>query len=129
MGLWHVVNGWLIPKLPSLQRQEAPHPQHLLEFRLAGAFFALYMIVVGHPIGKISPHILVLLLCGSCPPDQEYMRAVDRHAASILDPWFEYVEHIKNGSTGIDRLMPSEVRDLLVRYLKVPVSHSSQYMI
>jgi hypothetical protein len=65
--IWLERHGWLVPNLsPS---DEGPHsPERLNEFRLAGAFAALYFLVMRQPMPRISPHVTLLLLCGSCPP-------------------------------------------------------------
>jgi hypothetical protein len=114
MGLWQDIRGWLVPKYSPKQggRQS---PERILEFRLAGAFIALHLMIVRLPVARISPHIMMLLLCGTCPPDQQYLHAVESNAASILAPCFELMNR---GSDDVDT---SEVAHLLEQYLGQPV--------
>jgi hypothetical protein len=123
MGLWQEQNGWLVPKLSPLQDEEQS-PERLLEFRLAGTFFALYMMIMHHPVTKISPHVLLLLLSGSCPPNSRYLRAVDPNSASILAPWFAFMEHNEDSATVIDEPTKTQVRHLLADYLGESVRRS-----
>jgi hypothetical protein len=123
MGLWQDVNGWLIPKLSPLEDGQAS-AERVLEFRLAGTFLALHLLVLRYPVARISPHILLYLLCGSCPPNHEYLRNVDPNAASILAPWFEFLK-THHSSTSLDRSMGAGVRHLLAEYLGESVRYRS----
>jgi hypothetical protein len=119
IGLWQEVNGWLVPKLSPAQ--DGPQSsERLLEFRLAGMLFALHIMILRYPVPKISPHIILHLLSGSCPPDLVYLRQVDPSAANILAPWFEYI----NNETSANNPVPPSVRHLLAEYLNEPVSLS-----
>jgi hypothetical protein len=61
-NLWKDLNSFLVPKLSPLQDADQSH-EWILEFRLAGTFFALYTMVMRSPIPKVSPHVLLLLFC------------------------------------------------------------------
>jgi hypothetical protein len=118
-GLWHEVNGWLVPKLSPVQ--DGQHsPGRLLEFRLAGTFLALHLMILNYPVDKISPHVLLYLLSGSCPPDYQYLQEIDPNAASILEPWFQF-QNQGSPSDGTDMTMGPGVRHLLAEYLGEPV--------
>jgi hypothetical protein len=122
MGLWQDTNGWLVPKLSPLQNKQQSM-ERSLEFRLAGAFFALYMITMTHLVPKVSPHVMLLLLCGSCPPDLKYLRSSDPGAATTLAPWFSLLDN--GGSPALlDTPTIASVRHLLAEYLGKPVSRS-----
>jgi hypothetical protein len=116
MGLWQKMNGWLIPKLSPVQDGQQSS-ERIREFRLAGVMFALHILILRYPVAKISPHIILILLSGSCPPDLDYLRSVDSSAADTLAPWFEY---INNESTTTNTVSPG-VRHLLAEYLGEPV--------
>jgi hypothetical protein len=119
MGLWQDLNGWLVPKLSPLADEEQSL-ERLLEFRLAGTFLALYMIIMRSPVAKVSPHILLLLLCGCCPPDSGYLASVDASAASILTPWFLLMDQ-RGSLASLDQSTANAVRHLLAEYLGEPV--------
>jgi hypothetical protein len=117
-GLWQQSHGWFVPNLsPS---EEGPHStERLTEFRLAGTFFALFLLIMQHPVKKLSPHILLLLLCDACPPDYKYILAVDPESASVLAPFFDFVA--EQGTPGFDRVVGTfragDVPHLLAEYL------------
>jgi hypothetical protein len=73
-------------------------------------------MVLRHPVAKISPHVMLYLLCGSCPPDLEYLQAVDPNAASILAPWFDFIQSVR-GSPPPRHPVAPEIRHLLAEYL------------
>jgi hypothetical protein len=114
--IWLERHGWLVPNLsPS---DEGPHsPERLDEFRVAGAFAALYFLIMRQPMPRISPHITLLLLCGSCPPEYSFLKSVDPRAASVLAPWFEFVREgsVNQAFTGAYR--PGDIHHLLAEYL------------
>jgi hypothetical protein len=119
MGLWQDLNGWLVPKLSPLADEEQSL-ERLLEFRLAGTFLALYMIIMRSPIAKVLPHVLLLLLCGCCPPESGYLASVDANAASILAPWFVLMDQ-QGSLASMDQSTANAVRHLLAEYLGEPV--------
>jgi hypothetical protein len=120
MGLWQDMNGWIVPKLSPLHDEEQS-TERALEFRLSGTFFALHMIIMRYPVARVSPHVMLLLLCGSCPPDYEYLRSADSSSASILGPWFEFMKH---GGTlaSVDQPTKVSLGHLLAEYLGEPAS-------
>jgi hypothetical protein len=119
MGLWQEMNGWLVPKLSPLPDAQQSL-ERLFEFRLAGTFIALHTIVLKHPISKVSPHVNLLLFCGSCPPDQAYISAADSSAASILSPWFAFMQSLGSTTTR-EPSSTADIRHLLAEYLGEPV--------
>jgi hypothetical protein len=118
MGLWQKTDsGQLIPRLSPMQDEEQS-PDRLLEFCLAGTFIALHTLIMRYPVTCFSPHVLLLLFCKSCPPDFDYLRASDPNAATILSPWFAYV----NNTNSSKPVSASTVRHILAEYLSEPVS-------
>jgi hypothetical protein len=109
----------MTPKLSPLQDCEQS-AERLREFQLAGTFLALYIMVLRHPVAGISPHVMFCLLCGSCPPDLEYLHAVDPNAASILTPWFDFIESARSTQSAVQPITPA-IRHLLAEYLAEPV--------
>jgi hypothetical protein len=119
-GLWQENNGWLVPKLSPME--DGPQsPERILEFHLAGALLALHTIVLRLPIAKVSPHVVLSLFCGHCPPNHDYLQIIDPSAASILAPWFEFVEKKTGQASGNMHVPASSVRHLLAEYLGEPV--------
>jgi hypothetical protein len=96
-------------------------PERVLEFRLAGAFFALHTIVLKLPVAKVSPHVVLSLLCGHCPPNYDYLQIIDPSAASIIAPWFGFVEKKSHRVSDNNHVPASSVRHLLAEYLGEPV--------
>jgi hypothetical protein len=120
MGLWQENNGWLVPRLSPME--DGPQsPERILEFRLAGALFALHTIVLRLPVAKVSPHVFLSLLCGHCPPNYDYLQIIDPSAASIMAPWFEYVDKKDPQQSDNVHVPASSVRHLLAEYLGEPV--------
>jgi hypothetical protein len=112
-NLWQDMNGFLVPKLSPLQDADQSS-ERVLEFRLAGTFFALYTMIMRSPITKVSPHVLLLLLCRACPPDAKYLRSADPNSASILAPWFAFTDE---ESPSTETSTRAAVRHLLAEYL------------
>jgi hypothetical protein len=71
----------LIPNLsPS---DKGPYSsERLSEFRLAGTFAAIYLLVMRQPVPKLSPHVLLFLLSGSSAPDYGYLKSIHPEAAN-----------------------------------------------
>jgi hypothetical protein len=141
MGIWQKRNGWLIPKLsPS---DDGPYSEERLnEFRLAGTFTAIFLLVMRQPPPMLSPHITMFLLCGSCPPDYEYLQMCEPEAAKVLAPWFDFVRSgINDASSSIftpGTFRQGDVHHLLAEYLDEQVRvldsplktmHSSLYQV
>jgi hypothetical protein len=121
MGIWEDRNGALIPKLsPS---DEGPYSvERLSEYRLVGTFSALYLLIMRHPMPRLSPHILVVLLSGSCPPSYDYLKSSDPDAAKVLAPWFNFISQgTTEDSTKFGTFRLGDIHHLCSDYLDTQV--------
>jgi hypothetical protein len=116
LGIWQERHGWLVPNLSPLD--EGPYSAvRLNEYRLAGAFAAIFFLVMKHPVPRLSPHIIMILMCGSCPPSYKYLKSADTDAAKVLAPWFDFVEHGSQSCAFTGTFCAGDVHHLLAKYL------------
>jgi hypothetical protein len=120
--IWQDQHGWLVPNLsPS---DEGPYSsQRLNEFRLAGAFAAIYLLVMRQPVPKLSSHISLFLLCGSCAPDYDYLKTIHPEGAEALAPWFDYIAQGLSNQPFSGTFRSGDVHHLLAQYLDEEVTH------
>jgi hypothetical protein len=116
LGVWQERNGWLVPNLsPS---DEGPYSTlRLNEYRIAGTFAAIFFLVMKHPIPRLSPHIVMIMMCGSCPPSYEYLKSADPDAAKVLAPWFDFIKQGSHNYAFSGTFRAGDLHHLLAEYL------------